>query len=161
MWLLVKYAGLVGNLKLVLFHIYIYMCLCWAMAAIHDQPSNIYFCEKTKQKQMKMQKQRNLLCCCICVAFVFLFSWHHFCTFMRTFLPVSNICCTLPGKKRKRTSKTKATKKRTTCEHKAKNSDAKLLVCFTFFVCFCFIYFGSLYLWLARPTQIYAKKSTV
>ena len=51
--------------------------LCWAMAAIHDQPSNNFFlkkCEKkATQKQMKMQKQRNLLCFCICFAFFFFF----------------------------------------------------------------------------------------
>ena len=48
--------------------------LCWAVAVIHDQPSNICFVEKkaekkAQQKQMKMQKQRNLLCFCILFAF--------------------------------------------------------------------------------------------
>ena len=43
--------------------------LCWAMAAIHDQPSNSFLRKKVKnkatQKQVNMQKKRSLLCFCI------------------------------------------------------------------------------------------------
>ena len=90
--------------------------LCWAMAAIHDQPSNMFFwwtkAKKATQKQKKVQNKRNLLSFCMCFAF-FLVPLLH----LWELLPVSNICCTLLEKKRE-----KCENKAKTFEHKAKKT---------------------------------------
>ena len=82
------------------------------MAAIHDQPSNNYFCEtksETKANENAKAAQFALFLHVFCCLIAFFSGTTS--ALMRT-LAVSNICCTLLGKNGKK-SVTKAKKRKT------------------------------------------------